>query len=46
VRKATRQEITATFADGWRVDSVHAATIDITSDPDGIRAWLAALTRI
>jgi SAM-dependent methyltransferase len=46
VRKVTQDEITATFAGSWRVDSVEAATIDITTDPDGIRAWLAALTRI
>jgi SAM-dependent methyltransferase len=46
VRKVTREEITATFAAGWQVDSVEAATIDITTDPDGIRAWLTALTRI
>ena len=46
VRKVTRDEITATFAEGWRVGSAEAATIDITTDPGGIRAWLAALTRI
>jgi hypothetical protein len=46
VHKVRREEITATVADGWRVDSVEAATIDITTDPAGIRAWLAALTRI
>jgi SAM-dependent methyltransferase len=43
VQKVTRDEITATFAGGWRVDSVEAAII---TDPGGIRAWLAALTRI
>ena len=45
VRKITREEITATFAGGWRVDSVQPAIIDITADPAGIRAWLAVLTR-
>jgi len=38
-------EITASFAKGWQVDSIEPATIDITASPDGIRAWLAALTR-
>jgi cyclopropane fatty-acyl-phospholipid synthase-like methyltransferase len=46
VRKLRQGEITASFADGWRVDSIEPATIDITTDPAGIRAWLAALTRI
>ncbi len=46
VRKVTRNEITASFANGWQVDSIEPATIDITTDPDGIRAWLVALTRI
>ncbi|MGK5692891.1 class I SAM-dependent methyltransferase [Streptomyces sp. URMC 128] len=46
VHKLTRAEIEAAFADGWRVDSIEPSTIDITTDPDGIRAWPVALTRI
>lgn len=46
VHRVTREEITATFANGWRIDSIEPATIDITTDSDGIRAWLTALTRI
>ena len=46
VRKLTRDEIEASFADGWRIDSIEPATIDITTDPDGIQAWLVAVTRI
>jgi cyclopropane fatty-acyl-phospholipid synthase-like methyltransferase len=45
VHKLTRAEIEAAFANGWRVDSIEPSTIDITTDPDGIRAWLVALTR-
>jgi cyclopropane fatty-acyl-phospholipid synthase-like methyltransferase len=45
VHKLTRGEIEAAFAEGWRVDSIEPSTIDITTDPEGIRAWLAALTR-
>jgi hypothetical protein len=45
VHKVTRQEIEAAFADGWRIDSVEAATIRITTDPGGAAAWLTALTR-
>ena len=44
-RQMTRGEIGAAFTDGWRIDSLQPATIDITTDPDGIRAWLVALTR-
>jgi cyclopropane fatty-acyl-phospholipid synthase-like methyltransferase len=44
-RRVTRDEITASFADGWRVDSIEPSTIDITIDPNGARAWLSALTR-
>jgi cyclopropane fatty-acyl-phospholipid synthase-like methyltransferase len=46
VHKLTRAEIEAAFADGWGVDSIEPSTIDITTDPDGVRAWLVALTRI
>ena len=38
-------DITAAFADGWRIDTLAPATIEITTDPDGVRAWFAALTR-
>jgi cyclopropane fatty-acyl-phospholipid synthase-like methyltransferase len=44
-RRVTQDEIRASFAKGWQVDSIEPATIDITTDPDGIRAWLTALTR-
>jgi cyclopropane fatty-acyl-phospholipid synthase-like methyltransferase len=43
--KLTRAEITAAFADGWRLDSIEPATIEITIDPAGIRAWSVAATR-
>lgn len=46
VHKLRRDEIEASFAAGWRIDSIEPSTIDITTDPDGIRAWLVALTRI
>lgn len=45
VHRVSRGEIEASFADGWRIDSIQPATIEITTDPDGIRAWQAALTR-
>ncbi|HEV2779071.1 MAG TPA: class I SAM-dependent methyltransferase [Actinophytocola sp.] len=43
--RITRDDITTAFARGWRVDSIEPGTIDITLDPGGVRAWLAALTR-
>jgi cyclopropane fatty-acyl-phospholipid synthase-like methyltransferase len=46
MHRVTQGEIRAAFADGWRIDSLDQATIDITTDPEGIRAWLVALTRI
>jgi cyclopropane fatty-acyl-phospholipid synthase-like methyltransferase len=44
-RRVTRDEITTAFADGWRLDSIESAIIEITTDPDGIQAWLVAATR-
>jgi cyclopropane fatty-acyl-phospholipid synthase-like methyltransferase len=44
-RRVTQDEIRAAFADGWQVDSIKPATINITIPPHGIRAWLASLTR-
>jgi hypothetical protein len=45
VRKVSKGEIEAAFADGWRVDSIGPATMELTQGHDAIRAWLAALTR-
>ena len=45
-RRITVPEILDTFADGWHVDAVDLATMDITLDPNGMRAWLAAITRV
>ncbi len=44
--RIARDEITAAFASGWWIDSVEPSTIDITTDPNGLRAWLISLTRI
>lgn len=44
--RLTREDITGTFAAGWRADSVEPATIEVTTSPAGVPAWLAAFTRI
>jgi cyclopropane fatty-acyl-phospholipid synthase-like methyltransferase len=46
VHKVTHHEIAAAIGQGWRIDSIEPATIEITTDPDGVRAWLAAFTRV
>lgn len=44
-RRVTQDEIRASFSAGWQVDSIEAATIDITIDPNGALAWRTAITR-
>jgi len=44
-RRVTQDEIRASFADGWRVDSIEPVKIDITVNPAGALAWLVAITR-
>jgi len=44
-RRIRRDEITTTFAGAWHIDSIEPATIDITMDANGARAWLASMTR-
>ena len=46
VHRVSMGEIIAAFADGWQVASIEPATLDITTSPYGIRAWLAAVTRL
>lgn len=45
-RRITEAELRESFADGWRIDSLEPSTIEITLDPAGVHAWLAAVTRI
>jgi ubiquinone/menaquinone biosynthesis C-methylase UbiE len=45
MRHVRQEEIAATFADRWQVDFIEPAKIEITTDPAGVRAWLAGLTR-
>ena len=44
-RMITQDEIRASFADSWRIDSIERAAIDIRPSPYRLHAWLAALTR-
>lgn len=43
--RLTREDITDAFTEGWRIDSVEAATIEVTTHPAGVPSWLATLTR-
>ena len=45
-RRITQDEIRAAFSDGWKVESIEAAVIDLTWDPDGALAWQVAATRM
>lgn len=44
-RRISQDEIRASFADGWRVDAIDVATLEVNIDPAGVRAWRAAITR-
>jgi cyclopropane fatty-acyl-phospholipid synthase-like methyltransferase len=44
--RLTQDQIRTAFADGgWQIDSIDPATIEITTDPAGVRAWLVTATR-
>jgi hypothetical protein len=44
-RRESRDEIAAAFSDGWRIDAIEPAVIDIAVDPAGVAAWLVELAR-
>jgi len=44
-RRVSQDELRATFADGWRIDSIEPATLDNNRHLDGVPAWLATITR-
>jgi SAM-dependent methyltransferase len=43
--RLTPAEIAVAFTDGWHIDSLEPATIEVTIDPAGMRAWLLTATR-
>jgi pimeloyl-ACP methyl ester carboxylesterase len=45
-RRVTEGEIRASFADGWRVDSIEPAAFEIRTGPPDVLAWLARITRV
>jgi cyclopropane fatty-acyl-phospholipid synthase-like methyltransferase len=45
-RRITEAELRTCFADGWRIDSLEPATIEINIDPTVVQGWLASMTRL
>lgn len=45
-RRLTREEITAVFDHGWRVEELRPARYAVTLYPDGARSWFAAIRRL
>ncbi len=44
-RRVTQQEIRDVFADGWRVEAIEPAELDITIRDEPARAWFATIRR-
>jgi SAM-dependent methyltransferase len=44
-RRVTQEEIRASFAERWQVDSIDATKMDVTFRPEGVFAWLSMITR-
>jgi cyclopropane fatty-acyl-phospholipid synthase-like methyltransferase len=44
-RRVSQEEIRANFSEGWHVDSIEPAKIEVNTDPNGIIAWRSAITR-
>jgi SAM-dependent methyltransferase len=45
-RRVSRGEIEALFTDGWRIDAIDPAAIEVTFDSAGVPAWRTAVTRL
>jgi SAM-dependent methyltransferase len=44
-RRVRQDEIRLSFGDGWRVEAIEPATIEVTIDPRRVHAWLASIRR-
>lgn len=45
-RRVTEREVRESFADGWRIDALEEARMELTVRPEGALAWRAAITRV
>ena len=45
-RRVTQQEIRSSFSEGWRVDSIEPAELEINVEPLAALAWLSVITRL
>jgi len=45
-RRVSREEIRASFANGWRIDSIESSLIETNMQERDARAWLATITRV
>jgi SAM-dependent methyltransferase len=44
--RLTRDEIAPVFAEGWRIDAIEPAILEIAVDPHKVAAWLVELMRM
>ena len=45
-RRVQQAEIRASFSDGWRVETIEPAKLELTIEPGSVRAWLASIVRV
>jgi 2-polyprenyl-3-methyl-5-hydroxy-6-metoxy-1,4-benzoquinol methylase len=44
-RRIKKSEIAAHFTEGWHVEAIDEARIDLTLNPEGAHAWLATISK-
>ena len=44
-RRVSEAEIRASFVDGWRVEAISPATIDVIDGSEGVLGWLSVIAR-
>lgn len=44
-RRVRQEEIRACFGDGWRVEQIEPAKLEVTMEPGSVHAWLASMQR-
>jgi hypothetical protein len=45
IPRVTQAEIKESFQDGWRINYIRQATLEVRFEPSGVHGWLSSISK-